>query len=97
MTQQRHESPDVGKAVVRMLRGLVRRAADGDTEALEWLATCERAASVATTVGLDRARREGGYSYGQLADVTGTTRQAVLQRVGRLDKSPAELRRYLSE
>lgn len=95
MPQGRYESPDVGGAVFRMVRGLVRRAAEGDTEALEWLARCERVTSVATTVAMARAHKDAGYSYTELADVAGTTRQAARQRVERLDRTPVALREFL--
>lgn len=80
------ESEDLEAMVRRMQRALVRRAAAGDTTALEALARLERTAALATTVALSRAHTSGGgfYSWGDLADVTGSTRQAVQQRVGRL-------------
>lgn len=35
--QKRHESPELGDTIVRMMRALVTRAAEGDTEAIEQL------------------------------------------------------------
>lgn len=78
--QRRHESPELGAMVGRMLNALIRRAAEGDTEALEQLARLESLARQANTSGLAEARRAGGYSLAELAKVTGTTRQAVSQR-----------------
>ena len=79
--QQRHESPEIGAMIGRMLNALVRRAADGDWEALEALAEIERTAPAAMTAGLIVARDD--YSLAQLADVVGTTRSAVSQRTTR--------------
>lgn len=94
--QRRHESPEVGAAAFRMIRALVRRAAEGDTEALEQLAKVERMAAAGTTVALHQAHQAAGYSYTELADVTGTTRQAARQRVERLDRVPLAFREFLS-
>lgn len=83
--QRRHEAPELGDAIVRMMRGLVTRASEGDTEAIEQLARIEQLAPTATTMALQLARTAGrtGYSYTQLAGVLGTSRQAVRQRVER--------------
>lgn len=81
---RRHESPEIGAMVGRMLNALVRRAAEGDTEALEALAEIERLAPLATNAGLALAHEPTpGYSYAELAAVMGTSRPAVQQRVGR--------------
>lgn len=82
----RHESPECGAAILRMMNGLIRRAADGDTEAIEALAAIEAFAPNATNAALALAHSgtdAPGYSYAELAAVTGTTRAAVQQRVGR--------------
>lgn len=73
-----HESPSVGAAIRRMMNGLIRRAADGDWEALEELAKIEAMAPAAMTAGLVAARPH--YSQAILGSVVGTTRQAVQQR-----------------
>lgn len=78
--QRRHESPELGAMVGRMLNALIRRAAEGDTEAVEQLGNLEDLAHQAHTSGLAEARRAPGYSLAELARVTGTTRQAVSQR-----------------
>lgn len=77
--QRRHESPDVGDAIVRMLRGLVTRAAEGDTEAIEQLARVERLAPVATALG-GRMAHQWGYSFTELGEVLGISRQGARQR-----------------
>jgi hypothetical protein len=79
----RHESPEIGSMVGRMLNALIRRAADGDWEALEALAAIEQAAPAAMTAGLSLAREH--YSLAQLGGVVGTTRQAVAQRTARTE------------
>lgn len=81
--QPRHEAPEVGAAVLRMVNGLIRRAADGDTEAIEALYVIEGMAPHATNAALSLARTDAGYSLAELATVTGTTRPAIQQRIGR--------------
>lgn len=88
--QRRHESPELEAMVGRMLNALIRRCAEGDTEAVEALGNVESLARQAHTSGLAEARRAGGYSLAELARVTGTTRQAVSQRTA---GAPAEQRR----
>lgn len=82
--QRRHESPEVGAMIGRMLNALVRRAAEGDWEALEALAEVERLAPAAMTAGLTISRRSevkpDGYSLAELAKVVGVTRSAISQR-----------------
>lgn len=78
--QRRHESPELEAMVGRMLNALIRRCAEGDTEAVEALGNLELLARQANTSGLCEARRAGGYSLADLSKVTGTTRQAVSQR-----------------
>ena len=81
--QRRHEAPEVGDMICRMLNALVRRAAEGDTEALEQLARVEDMAGAALSSGLAVAHSAAGYSWAELAAVTGTSRQAVSQRVNK--------------
>jgi hypothetical protein len=89
----RHESDDLAGAIRRQVRGLVRRAAAGDTTALEALAGLEDVIPLAVSVAghvlhHDQAIREadGGkptrasYSWAEIAQVTGTSRQAAHRR-----------------
>lgn len=83
----RHESPEIGAMIGRMLNALIRRAAAGDWEALEALAEIEDLAPAAMTAALVVSRRDPkatgdapGYSLGTLAGVMGVTRSAVQQR-----------------
>lgn len=78
--QRRHESPAVGDAIVRMLRGLVTRAAEGDTEAVEQLRRVEVLAARAMAVGGRLAHDLAGYSYTELGTVLGISRQGARQR-----------------
>lgn len=80
--RREYEAPDVGAMVSRMLRALVRRAADGDTEALEELVRLE-AESAVRVKEAGRALHTWGYSYTELAPWMGSTRQAVRQRLQR--------------
>lgn len=81
VTQLRHEAPELGDAVLRMMRALVARAADGDTEALEQLARVEQVAPSATTLALKLAHQSHPYSFTLLGAVLGVSRQAARQRV----------------
>lgn len=82
MSSNRHEAPEVGAAVARMVRALVRRAADLDTEALEQLRMLDDLTRQAVADAL-REMNANGYSWAELARVTGTSRQACSQRVTR--------------
>lgn len=84
----KHEADDIGAMVRRMVRTLVRRAADGDTMALEQLAQLERELPTATSsaIALMNTERPGcpAYSFGELAGELGVSRQAVRQRAMRV-------------
>jgi hypothetical protein len=64
--------------VGRMLNALIRRAAEGDWEALEALSELEELSRLAMTAGLMVAREH--YSLAQLGQVVGTGRTAVHNR-----------------
>lgn len=87
--QRKHESPEIGAMVRRMVRALVRRAAEGDTEALEELARLEGELPAAITVAGklmasgERMALDQSYSYTELGDVLGISRQAARQRFSR--------------
>ena len=78
--RDRPEAPEIGKAARRMVRSLVGRAGEGDWEAIEELVTTRAAVADAIGAAIVGAH-EFGYSYTELADVLGTSRQAVRQRV----------------
>lgn len=79
MAGKYRESPEVGAAVLRMMRALVVRAGTGDTEALEWLAQLE-AEAARLVIEAGRAAHVH-YTYTELAAVLGVSRQAVRQRL----------------
>lgn len=78
-TPKHREANELEAFVKRMFRALVRRAADGDLEAVEALARLSRSCEAAARQAGDAAWRHG-YSYTQLADALGITRQAARQR-----------------
>lgn len=78
------EAPELGDMMARMIRSLVRRATSGDLEALEQLAALERVASSSLTEAMRGAHDgEAGYSYTELGQALGITRQAARQRATR--------------
>jgi hypothetical protein len=85
--QRKHEAPELGSMVRRMVRALVRRAAEGDWEAIEQLAMLEREVPTATScaLGMMNAGSSGNaYSFTELGAVLGTSRQAARQRSQRV-------------
>lgn len=80
-SQKRHESPELGSAVARLIRALVDRAADGDHEALEQLAALELLIPRATTLA-GHSMHGYGYSHAELAAILGVSRQASVKRFG---------------
>ena len=88
MAAGRHEAPEVGAMIGRMLNALIRRAAEGDTEAIEQLQHVEQLSTQAFSAGLAEARSAAGYSNAELATVIGASRQNVSQRVSRATPAP---------
>lgn len=73
------ENPDYAAFVRRVINALGRRVADGDVEALPELlnlATCLEQATAHAVNGL----RAYGYSWAEIANRAGITRQAAHQR-----------------
>lgn len=84
-SQDRHESPEIGSAIARLVRGLVERAAAGDSEALEQLAALEQLLPHAVQVAGHALHKGGsvqGYSFSELGAILGISRQAALKRFG---------------
>lgn len=80
MSQRKHEAPEIGSMVKRMMRALVERAAEGDQEAIEQLAEIEKMMP-AYIIEAGRAMHDDfGYSYTFLGDVLGVSRQGARQR-----------------
>lgn len=79
MPRTEREASDIGAMMDRMFRSLVRRAETGDTEALEVLVSLDKRAG-----GYVRSAAQElisfGYTYAELAQVLGVTRQAATKR-----------------
>lgn len=79
------ETPDVARAVERLVRAIGRRvAADGIPEYLEELRRVERALDAAHREAVDGLRALG-FSDTEIGRPLGVTRQAVRQRWPRVD------------
>lgn len=81
-----YECPDMAAMMKRVARGLVKRAGEGDREALSALADVERAVGDAI-VQAARAAHYGpfGYTWSEIADELGVTRQAAHKRFAHHD------------
>jgi len=78
--KRRHEAPEVAAASRRFMRALVRRAAEGDTEALEGLVGLQAVLQECITDAGRALHDEAGYSFTELANVLGISRQGARQR-----------------
>lgn len=78
-----YECPDMTGLLARLARAMVRRAGEGDLEALSTLAAADRAIGDAI-VQAARALHYGpfAYTWGQIADELQVTRQAAHKRFG---------------
>jgi hypothetical protein len=81
MVKREREAPEVAAAATRMLRALVRRAGDGELEALEALRDMQ------ATLDEQLAAAVRGYraspveaSWTTIGSIMGTSRQAARQR-----------------
>lgn len=74
-----YEAPDMIAFMRRMGQAMVRRAAEGDREILSALATAQRDLDRAL-VDAARAAHARGYSWTEIADELGISRQAARQR-----------------
>lgn len=79
MTVRHRDSSEIGSMAQRVMRALVRRAGEGDTEALEVLVAIQGEVSGHVhQAGV--ALVSFGYTYADLANVLGVTRQAATKR-----------------
>lgn len=78
--KRRHEAPEVAAASKRFMRALVRRAAEGDTEALEGLVDLQAVLQECITEAGRALHDQADYSYTDLARVLGISRQGARQR-----------------
>lgn len=75
--RRRHrEAPELGGCIRRMARALVRRAGEGELEALLELRRCRRDVDDAIRQAI-RASVEAGYSYADIARECGVSAQAI--------------------
>lgn len=89
MTTRRREreAPEIGAMARRVTRALRRRAEGGDTEALEELLKLSREVDVEIQAA-GAALHRFGYSYTELGNVCGTTRQAARARFSTQEETP---------
>lgn len=80
--RERPECPEVGSAARRMVRALVKRAEEGDTEAIEQLVETQHEVTQSITAAGRALHQVAGYSYTELGQVLGTSRQAARERFG---------------
>lgn len=80
VSQRRHESPELGAAARRFLRALAVRATEGDTEAIEQLAQLSRDIDLVLGQAVAGARQAVSYSWADIAELVGTSRQNAQQR-----------------
>ena len=73
---------EVGSAARRMVRALVKRAEEGDTEAIEQLVETQHEVTQSITTAGRALHEVAGYSYTELGRVLGTSRQAARERFG---------------
>ena len=77
------EAPEIAAMVGRVLRALARRAEAGDLDALEELRGLRDAADAALVAAARGAHDgRGHYSWTEIANCLGITRQAARQRFG---------------
>lgn len=80
MSKRVREAPEVAAAVRRLLTALVGRAADGELEALEALASLDATMSDYLGDAVRAYRRNFTMSWDDIGKAVGTTRQAAFQR-----------------
>lgn len=74
-----YEAPDMAAFVTRVAKAMVRRAGEGDLEALSAVTAMSTAVDQAMTDAA-RAAHAAGYSWTQIAAELGISRQAARQR-----------------
>ncbi len=81
MSTRTTENPDYAAFLRRAIAAHGRRVADGDIDALPELEALARSVSAALDEAVAGLRAEpNAYSWQQLADVLGVSRQAVMKR-----------------
>ena len=82
-SSSRYETTDYLAMLRRMTRALGRRLAAGDPSDLAEAVKLQRELDDVIRASVQAMREETGYSWQQLADELGCTRQAAQQRYGR--------------
>jgi hypothetical protein len=78
------ENPEYAAFACRILRAAGRRVGDGDIEGLAELIALRTEVDAAIAAAIDGLRSpQWAYSWAQIAQVLGTTRQAAQQRYGK--------------
>lgn len=72
----------MGAMLGRMLRAMARRAGDGDLESLVELRQLSTMLDQAIVDGARQAHDGAGFSWTEIADALGISRQAARQRFG---------------
>lgn len=75
----KHEAPAIGAMASRVMRSLVRRAEEGDVEALQVLIGLQDTLQAAVTEA-GQGLHARGFSFGYIAAETGVSRQAAAKR-----------------
>lgn len=86
--RETYEAPEMGAMLKRIARAMVRRAADGELEAVSVLAEVHTAIGEAIAEGA-RAAHARGYSWTEIGHELGITRQAARQRFATEDERPS--------
>jgi hypothetical protein len=90
-TKSRVETPEYAAFVTRVIRACGRRVADGDIGGLAYLVALRDEVETTIASAVAGLRSEPwSYSWQQVADELGTTRQAAQQRYGRDQQPGAE-------
>lgn len=79
----KHENTEYAAMLGRMIRGLGRRVGDGDPSDLADAVRLQQQLDTVIREAVAKMREEHGFSWQQLADELGCTRQAAQQRYGR--------------
>lgn len=80
--QDRYEASDMAGMGKRVARAMARRAASGDVYALSAIVERQEALEVALVEGA-RGAHSFGYSWAEIAQEIGVTRQAAWERFGK--------------
>jgi hypothetical protein len=77
------ENADYFQMVGRMVRGMGKRGANGDYTDLTEMAKVQQMMTDAMQAAVDGMREQQGYSWADIGEGLGITRQAAQQRFGR--------------